>query len=714
MDVSNSLPPIVSSRPRLTIRAFEIAARLRSRRKNLQLTCSFVADRLGVPIARYRFWEKQFGPAAEKQYLEALARVLQVVPEWLAYGTGVSPILSDEVEPVRIVDSSTIRKATEPERIALGQRALARRLALKLARQEIALRIGVATYLLASWERVLPLRPKVEFENKWEHALGVPEGWLRQMDIDAPAPSPEVLTQTIAVGSADSVAAEIRIAGIWLCRASIARRTTSYDELSPSEQRLADIFALRYGVDGEEHTTLQAVGDRYGLTRERIRQIVEKMVERTARMQLITPNIDRLAEEVRPLLPATVDAVDAQLRERLGERLSIESVSRFCREILGRNIVALTDRPADMAYIWSPTIIDPVTHDVDRIRAAREAALRLIRSCGAAQVMFVAGAASEITGTGITPSEVLRDCRMVPGFEWLSERDGWFWFGEGNENRLVTIALKVLAVAGRRVDAEEILAGFIRSRRGYYPPEKLRPYLIEPPLQVVVEVLRRVKGLKNIQSDDFLLDKPVPVETVLSDAELAVYNVMRDNGNIVSRHTLIAELVKAGKVKPMALHVSLNSSPIYRQLDRGVFALRAAALNPTSLRNAQKTVGGEANKSARISERDKDGYYHLVFELTEYMVRTRFWEVPRALADLITEDGHLSLQGSEQPVVLAHLPSGSCRLKQFVSKLLQRGFVAGDLIDLAVNPRERLIRVVKVPSTMQRADTAVQHDFFSD
>ncbi|MBO9357675.1 helix-turn-helix domain-containing protein [Bordetella petrii] len=705
MDVLNSHPSIVRGRSRLSVRAFEMAARLRSRRKNLRLTCSFVADRLGIPAARYRFWEKQFGPTAEKQYLEALAQVLQTSPEWLAHGTGVSPIPADQVESARIVDSYENRRATESERIALGQRAQARRLALELSRQEISLRIGVATYQLANWERVLPLKPKVQLENKWEEVLGVPVGWLRQIDIEAPVPSKEVVTQIVEANTADSVAAEIRVAGAWLCRASFAHRTILHDELSLTERRLADIFALRYGVGGEEHTTLQAIGDRYGLTRERIRQIVEKMVERTARMQLLTPHIDRLAEEIRPLLPATVEAVDTQLRGRLGERLSIESVSRFCREILGRNIVALTDRPAEMAYLWSPTVIDPETHDVARIRAAREAALRLIRSCGAAQAMFVAGAASEITGMGMTPDEVMQGCRMVPGFEWLSERDGWFWFGEGNENRLVTIALKVLAVSGRRVDAEEILASFIRARRGYYPPEQLRPYLIEPPLQIVVEVLRRVKGLKNIQSDDFLLDKLVPVETVLSDAELAVYNLMRDNGNIISRHTLVTELVKTGKVKLMALHVSLNSSPIYRQLDRGVFALRGATLNPASLRDAQNTVGGEASKSARISERDKDGYYHFIFELTEYMVRTRVWEVPRALDNLIAGDGNLFLQGSEQPVVLAHLPSGSCRLKQFVSKLLQQGFVAGDILNLTIHPEKRLLRVTKVGSTTQRAES---------
>jgi len=599
------------------------------------------------------------------------------------------------------IDSSTLTdsKAAEPERIALGQKALARRRVLKLTRREIALQIGVASHRLVCWERALPFRPNVELESKWEEALGVAKGWLRQISSEALPPSAEALSQIISVGSADSVAAEIRIAGIWLCRPAFTRRTTSYHELSASEKRRADIFALRYGVEGEEHTTLQAVGDRYHLTRERIRQVVAKMIERTAQMQLPTPNIDRLAEEVRQLLPATVATMDVQLRKQLGERLSIESVDRFCREILGRSVVALTDRPADMAYAWPPTVIDPDTHDAGRIRAVRETALRLIRSCGAAQAMFVAGAASEMTGTGVTPSEVIRDCRMVPGFEWLSEKDGWFWFGETNENRLVTIALKVLAVSERRVDAEEILAGFIRSRRGYYPSEKLRPYLIEPPLQVVIEVLRRVTGLKTVQSNDFLLDKAVPVETVLSDAELAVYSLMRDNGNIVSRHTLVTELVKAGKVKSMALHVSLNSSPIYRQLDRGVFALRGAALNAASLHDAQRTVGGKASQSAQISECDKNGYYHLVFELTEYMVKTRFWNVPRALVELIKKERVLLLQGFAQPIVLAHLPSGSYRFRRFVSKLMHLGFVTGDLIDLAVNPKERLIRVAKARVT---------------
>ncbi|MCG2578113.1 hypothetical protein LZ012_14050 [Dechloromonas sp. XY25] len=165
---------------------------------------------------------------------------------------------------------------------------------------------------------------------------------------------------------------------------------------------------------------------------------------------------------------------------------------------------------------------------------------------------------------------------MIPGFEWLIEKDGWFWYGEGKDNRLVSVATKILAAAGQRVDAEEILAGLVRSRRGNYEPDRQRQYLIEPPLLIVVEVLRRVKRLKNIQYDDFFLEPSIPVETVLSDTEAAVYRLMIANGNIVSRHMLNTQLVDGGRVKFMALQVSLNSSPIYRQLDRGVFALRGA------------------------------------------------------------------------------------------------------------------------------------------
>jgi RNA polymerase sigma factor (sigma-70 family) len=45
-------------------------------------------------------------------------------------------------------------------------------------------------------------------------------------------------------------------------------------------ERERDILTLRYGLDGEEPRTLEDVGARFGLTRERIRQIEDGAVKK--------------------------------------------------------------------------------------------------------------------------------------------------------------------------------------------------------------------------------------------------------------------------------------------------------------------------------------------------------------------------------------------------------------------------------------------------
>jgi hypothetical protein len=50
-----------------------------------------------------------------------------------------------------------------------------------------------------------------------------------------------------------------------------------------------------------------------------------------------------------------------------------------------------------------------------------------------------------------------------------------------------------------------------------------------------------------------------------------------------------SNLVVGGILKFMALQVSLNSSPIYRRLDRGVFTFRGAVLIASALEYAKGT-----------------------------------------------------------------------------------------------------------------------------
>jgi len=669
-------------RPRLSPRAFEIAERLRASRQALGLTIGEVAELVGVSPSRYRSWERQAGLIVERDYLPQLARALRTRQEWIARGVseGGADMPDDGHDNEPHLDARTRRTC--------AKRAKERRLALKLSRAEVARHIGVSAQVLAAWERMVPQKPKRSFERRWETLLAVPERWIRVLEIDTPQVPAAVPTEELATPTR-TVSDEIRLAGVWLARSAIPRRTTNYALLNDSEKRHAEVFAMRYGVAGEEGSTLQRIGDHYGVTRERARQMTAKLTDRAAQMRLETPSLDRLKDELNALLPASLAELDHRFRGLLGESLSIASADRFCREILGRKLVNVTDTPSDRSARYIRTALDADLHDTEKLSAIRNASLKMIRVCGAAQAYFVAGAVGESLGAGVTAAEVLRCARLVPGFQPLIDVDGWYWFGPKPENRLIAVAEKVVCAAEGRADAEEILAAFLRSRRVNYEQDK-QVFNIAPALSVVVEVLRSVPTLANPQYDDFELASSRPIEALLSPTEQAIYQVMKARGNVASRYTLKAELVHTGVTQPMTLHVALATSPIIRQIERGVFALRGTAIDPEALRSEKEAVGGPRTSQTRLEPADREGRLSLTFALTEYMLRTRFFTAPRALSAHLGQ-GAYHLEGCAEPVAFVKLRDGECRFRKLIGVLARLGYQPGDRIRLQIDPRLRVL-----------------------
>jgi RNA polymerase primary sigma factor len=65
-----------------------------------------------------------------------------------------------------------------------------------------------------------------------------------------------------------------------LHEAMLAQIQAALADLAPKER---EVMALRFGLDGEEPRTLQEIGDRLGLSRERVRQIESRAKERIRR-----------------------------------------------------------------------------------------------------------------------------------------------------------------------------------------------------------------------------------------------------------------------------------------------------------------------------------------------------------------------------------------------------------------------------------------------
>jgi transcriptional regulator with XRE-family HTH domain len=659
-------------RRKLDQSAFEIANRIRVRREELGLTIAELAERIGQAPATYKAWEKQFGPASQAKYLDKLSQALSI---------SEIALIGEEVGDTSTSVTVTPAKALSPAELdKLGLRAKQRRKEIKLNLPDISLRTGVKRGTLRTWEISIPRNITQENVEKWESALRVPNGWLLNLEMEIPAPELMVINTRGSLTASE----EIRTVGCWVARIR-DNKTTRFSELSEAEARTAEIFALRYGVAGEDSSILQVIGDNFGLTRERVRQIVDKAIKRLRLTKIETPITDSIFNKILAYLPASVADLDQEFREQLGESLSIESLDRFSREILGKGRVHVTERPGGMAKAWDKVVTNPVTHNEAKLRAIRDAAFDMIRSCGGAQINWVAGTASWQCGEVVTAQDILKACRIIPGFHWLVEEDGWFWFGEEMpENRVLNLSKKMLAVAGRRLDTEDIQQGLSRARRYYYDPNRPRPIMIEPPFKVVKAILSQVSWVKVIQSDDFVADPMIPVEDVLSDSELQIFKLMLRSGGVMSRY----EIKKAtqGLFSDIMLSVNLDNSPIFSWLEIGVFALRGRQLSITSIQRAMESVRGTLAKPIELV----NGSVNFQLALTAYHLRNKFLEVPVKVCPYM-EDGEYVVDGFDTP---ARSSIKYRRIYHLIQKMIKMGYGAGDRVTIQILPSERKIRIM--------------------
>lgn len=638
------------------------AVRLRERREAVGLTPTQVAERLGVDKARYRYWEKVFGPLPQRQYGGALARILAVETDWLCSGVGdVSQPLPRDYE-------------------SLGQRAATRRRALKLSKAKAAEAIGVSNLTLSKWEESLPAKYRGEKERLWEDALQVPSGWLRDPEMTTPEPYSSRVSLDLTSVAPASVADDILAVGVWLTRTSERSRTVRLEELSEAERRRAVMFADRYGVSGPDNAILQIIGNRFGLTRERVRQVVDVMTARARGVAFVLPRLLKLREVAASSASMSVSEFETTHRALLGPLLSLGDADGFAREILGFSVSAMTER----SYWQTGNALQPMLGGEGGLGTAvavRDASRRMIRSCGAAHVMFVTGMVSEALGTAASVRDVRQALAAIEGMEWLTEDEDWYWFGmDTAKNRVMEVARKALSVAGRRLDIEDLQQAVCRSRRLLYE-DRTPPPAVEVPKHVLREIFARVPWLSVVQFDDFVLTESVPVEETLNGSELAVAETIRRHGGAVARQILNKEFVLSGIFSGPNLQIVLAGSPIIRPLGFGIYGLRGVPVSEKAFAAAMAGVGGGASPPSP----DTDGWHEFEITITDFKLRRGLVDFPSRVVRAIPAGEYRAEGLVKGNFVVGGVPSAPHRVTRFVPLLRKAGVRPADVLRVRIH-----------------------------
>jgi hypothetical protein len=426
---------------------------------------------------------------------------------------------------------------------------------------------------------------------------------------------------------------------------------------------------------------LQAIGDVHGVTRERIRQIVDKQLSFLPVTNLKTECFDALATACLALEPVRVSAAEERLQHLLGGNLSLQGASDYGREVLGRPL------PIQLAQIRNgDTIV--IAGDLPLwFQAAITQSKAIIRHCGAAQLNLAWALTMLQHQDWIPPDKFRQVIAHAPGFDWIDDNEAWFWFGpEGSANRLVKRTIEILTFAKRPLDIEIIYGGLTRYARTR-DSDVSEEAGVWPPMEVVQKLLAKSPALVCQQGDDFRLATEGGESNAKEGVAETILAELRLRGGLASRSELHQALVVDKGMNPVSFSVALAHSPLLRQVDRSVFAIRGWPISAVRLTEAQHRVGNVNGPLINFKEVDvtSNGDVSWVNTISKSSMSNLYAGVPsKALLHL--PEGQYSADGSEL-TIKEHRVVGLIRL------VVANGGGVGTLYRTTVNARTRTAKV---------------------
>ncbi|WP_187308493.1 helix-turn-helix domain-containing protein [Lysobacter antibioticus] len=540
----------------------------------------------------------------------------------------------------------------------------------RLTQAQLAARIGKSQTSVVAWEGPdLYRMPKLKDITAIAAACSVPEP-LIEFDMRSYAASNTDEGPHLQVAS--TLSEEILETGLLLSRRFHA---------SKHAERNANIFRARYGGRGDDESTLQAIGEAHGLTRERIRQIVDRQLSFLPVITLKTGRFDALANACLELGSVTVSAAEERFRYLLGGNLSLQGASDYGREVLGRPL------PIQFVQVRNGDSIVIAGDFPLWFQAAITQSKAIIRHCGAAQLNLAWALTMRQYQGWIPPDQFRQVIAHAPGFDWIDDDEAWFWFGpEGSANRLVKRAIEILTFAKRPLDIEIIYGGLTRYARTR-DSDVSEDAGVWPPMEVVQKLLAKSPALVCQQGDDFRLAaegidlnaKHGVAESILAELQL--------RGGLAARSELHQALVVGRGMNPISFSMALARSPLLRQVDRSVFAIRGWPISAARLTEAQHRVGNMVGPLINFKEVDVTGSGDVswVNTLSGSSMVNLYAGVPsKALLHL--SEGQYATNG-------ASLTLTGCRMVGLIRLVIASGGVPGALYRTTVNARARTAKV---------------------
>jgi hypothetical protein len=322
-------------------------------------------------------------------------------------------------------------------------------------------------------------------------------------------------------------------------------------------------LALRaVGLADRDVPTLREIGAEFGVSHERVRQVLQRARTAIQACQPQTPLLLRAIAVVSSCAPCLVRKADETLADQslFGHCPSVEYVVRAA-DLLGIQVPWCLTCVDGIACVFPS---DQRALAEDAVTVARES----VRMWGVTSIADLASRLSDARGHEVTREQVAAYVSLLADFRWLEQDDGWFWLNNVARNRLLTPIRKILAVAGR------IPVVSLRSGIG-------RVYRLEgfaPPARVLRTLCQQLPGYR-VEDDTVIADPSLDWRTELESTERLFAEVLLAHGSVMTRRDL-EEKCLAASMNRSTFFAYLTYSPIIERLKDGIYGLRGGVVQP--------------------------------------------------------------------------------------------------------------------------------------
>ena len=429
------------------------------------------------------------------------------------------------------------------------------------------------------------------------------EPWADQVSEDDPrfrallAPGHGTLQERIERVMSDPAAGSSTILhlleSIPLIRQAIERLNSQFLEdgllelltaaIGPKQPKLA-IVITRLGWGGEDPKTLQDCGDLFGLTRERVRQILEREGKRLPKFPILFPQLDAALSLLEGASPVPASVAANLLVERRISRHPFSPISLLqVAEILGRKTTLL------VTMVKGERIVASGSQD-RMLGTTLRIARGLAGQAGVASVYQVIDGVNESAEKmepfdadrqPINEDDVRRILATNQNCEFLDQ--DWFWFPglpEGR-NRLENIVKKILSVTSPQRISN--LREGVRRAFKFRSSSNIRyRSLTVPPHSVLGRFLERHPEFR-VDAESVGAVKPLNYRNWLGEGEQVLVDVFRTSpSGVLDRKTLIDECVKRG-LNENTVSVYTTYSSILEHLGIDLWKLRGVQVDPAAI-----------------------------------------------------------------------------------------------------------------------------------